>query len=185
MSLPLIVVTGPPASGKSSVAQALRDELHWPLIGKDRIKERLFDLLGWSDPAWSKKLSAASYALMFDQADELAAAQSSFILEGNFRRSVHDERFAALTLAGGAWIQVFCSADRQLLAERFNARTRREERHAGHRDVENFEAIQVDLANEAQQPLDIGGRVVRFDSSILSDTKIAGVVREVRLTLRR
>jgi predicted kinase len=184
MSLPLIVVTGPPASGKSSVARALRNELHWPLIGKDNIKERLFDLLGWSDLAWSKKLSAASYALMFDHADELAAAQSSFIIEGNFRTGVHDERFAALTLAGGAWIQVFCSADRQLLAERFKARARRDERHPGHRDLENFNVIQEDLANDAQQPLNIGGRIIRFDSTILSDMKVAGVVREVRLTLR-
>jgi predicted kinase len=185
MSLPLIVVTGPPASGKSSVAQALRNELHWPLIGKDIIKERLFDAFGWSDLAWSKKLSAASYALMFDHADELAAAQSSFILEGNFRSGVHDERFAALTRAGGTWIQVFCNADRQLLAERFMARARRDERHPGHRDVENQDAIQADLVNEVQQPLDIGGRMIRFDTTILSDTKIAGVVREVRLTLRR
>lgn len=185
MSLPLIVVTGPPASGKSSIAQALRNELHWPLIGKDAIKERLFDELGWRDRAWSKKLSAASYAMMFHHADELAAAQISFIVEGNFRSHVHGERFAALALAGGAWIQVFCHADRELLATRFMARARREERHPGHRDAENFDDIRADLEKEAQPPLEIGGRIVRFDANILSDAKISALVREVRLLLRR
>lgn len=39
--IPLVVVTGVPASGKSSLAWALADRLHCPLVSLDEIKEEL------------------------------------------------------------------------------------------------------------------------------------------------
>jgi predicted kinase len=50
----VVVVTGPPASGKSTIARELADALAAPLIAKDPIKETLFDSLGTGDPAWSR-----------------------------------------------------------------------------------------------------------------------------------
>jgi predicted kinase len=46
----LVLVTGPPASGKTSLAQPLARHLGRPLLGKDTIKEALFDSLGTGDP---------------------------------------------------------------------------------------------------------------------------------------
>ena len=37
----LVVVTGPPASGKSSIARDLASALEIPFISKDELKERL------------------------------------------------------------------------------------------------------------------------------------------------
>ena len=46
---PLVVVTGLPGSGKTTIAGPLAAELGWPLLGKDTIKEALFDALGTGD----------------------------------------------------------------------------------------------------------------------------------------
>jgi molybdopterin-guanine dinucleotide biosynthesis protein len=42
----LVLVTGPPASGKTTLARPLASYLGLPLLGKDTIKEALFDALG-------------------------------------------------------------------------------------------------------------------------------------------
>ena len=39
----LIIVSGPPASGKSRIARSLRSHLGFAVVAKDDIKERLFD----------------------------------------------------------------------------------------------------------------------------------------------
>ena len=51
-----VIITGPPASGKTSLGIKLVTELKLPFIFKDGIKELLFDSLGWKDRDWSKNL---------------------------------------------------------------------------------------------------------------------------------
>ncbi len=57
----LVVVTGPPAAGKTTIAREIARRLHLPLIAKDTIKEALFDGLGTGDLAWSQRLGTATY----------------------------------------------------------------------------------------------------------------------------
>ena len=67
----LILVTGPPAAGKTTIARRLSEFLSLPLIAKDDIKERLFNGLGISTKEWSQKIGGLAfdltYALVEDQ----------------------------------------------------------------------------------------------------------------------
>ncbi|HEY6426780.1 MAG TPA: AAA family ATPase, partial [Acidimicrobiales bacterium] len=60
----VVLVTGLPGAGKSTVARAVATRFGLLLVSKDELKERMFDALGWSDKAWSLKVSAASHRLI-------------------------------------------------------------------------------------------------------------------------
>lgn len=79
----VVIVSGPPAAGKSTLADPLAAELGFTLIAKDRIKETLHDALGWVadiDLAWSQRLGAAAMELLW----ALALGAPAVVLEANF-----------------------------------------------------------------------------------------------------
>lgn len=45
----LVVVSGPPASGKTTLAATLAEHLRVPVLGKERFKETLYEVLGTGD----------------------------------------------------------------------------------------------------------------------------------------
>lgn len=70
----LIVVSGLPASGKSTVARILAHDLQLPVVDKDTILKALFDSLGCPTPADRTRLSRASDEVLFALAAELLLA---------------------------------------------------------------------------------------------------------------
>lgn len=131
----LIIVSGWPASGKSTLAKALVARLRWDLLAKDEIKEALFDTLGQGDREWSRCLSEAAYGVMFRLAHTRLAAGLSLILEANFEAERHGDRLATL-IAGTQCraLELHCHTDPALLLERAQARATDGTRHPGHRD---------------------------------------------------
>jgi hypothetical protein len=95
----LVLVTGMPSSGKTTVAEALARQLRLPLIAKDTIKESLYDSLGADDVASSGRLGAASFDVLFATARVALASGASLIVEANFFPD-QDREFAALPATG-------------------------------------------------------------------------------------
>jgi len=90
----LIIITGLPGTGKSTLARLLAQCYVLPLIAKDTIKEALMNVLG-SNGVPSRSLSDASFAVMFSVAKEMRAGGASVILEGNFRSGEHEGQLLA------------------------------------------------------------------------------------------
>src|SRR5262245_10823924 len=94
----LILVTGLPGTGKSTLARALASRYRAPILCKDTIKEPLLDGIGATDRAGSRRLSDASFAVMFALARESLGAGTDLVLEGNFRPGEHEQALQALIL---------------------------------------------------------------------------------------
>jgi predicted kinase len=154
-----VVVTGPPAAGKTTVARAIATRLRLALIAKDTIKEALFDGLGTGDLAWSQRLGAPTFLVMLALLEESMAAGASVVVEANFvRGSEFATRLAALP---ARFVQVHCSAPLEVLLERYGKR----ERHPGHVDAERIDALRHAVESRKHDPLDLPGETIRLDTS--------------------
>jgi predicted kinase len=125
-----VLVNGVPASGKSTVARAMADAGHWPLLTLDTIKEALFHHLGTGDREYSRLLGRASYETIFALAADFPEGftivadcwfgfQPVEILVGYLERA-KIARF----------VELWCHAPPEVIAARYLARVG--ERSAGH-----------------------------------------------------
>jgi predicted kinase len=133
----VFLVTGLPATGKTTLARALARALQAPLLSKDAIKEPLLDALGAADRAASRLLSDVSFAVLFALADEQLALTGAVVLEGNFRPGEHERAMHGLLgrHLPMSCTQVLCRAPEALRQQRLQARSAQGMRHAGHRDA--------------------------------------------------
>lgn len=178
----LLLIGGAPAAGKSSLARALAPRYGALVCTKDELKEVLFDTLGagpcgaapGAAARWSRRLSDASFALLFHLAPRLLQAGRPLLLEGNFRPGEHEGALSALLEAGGArLIQILCHASRATRARRLQARAADPLRHAVHR--------QVSLDAGAPEPglLALPGVQLRFDGEASAADALAALCAQL------
>lgn len=177
----LIIVTGRPASGKSTLAHWLAEELQLPVVGKDHIREVLFDRLGWRDREWARLLGRAAIDLMFYFARQELAAGRSVIMDNAFGPKASAPRFRDfLDQANAGCIQIVCDAESDILWQRFQERAARGGRHPGHGDRDVLEELRWHLAEERPAVMDIGGELVELDTSDIDALNHADILAEVR-----
>lgn len=155
----LVVVTGPPASGKSAIASALRDRLGLPLIAKDSLKEVLGEALAIRGRSESQPLGAATFDVLAHVVRELVGNGVSVIAEGNF--TAESALFAGLPPA--RIVQVWVTAPPELLRTRMLDRAA--DRHPVHWDAEAAAEVALRTAADEWPPLPLGGELIEIDTT--------------------
>ncbi|NJN83481.1 MAG: ATP-binding protein [Caldilineaceae bacterium] len=163
----LLIVTGPPAAGKTTLARRLAIDLSLPLFSKDAIKESLFDTLGTGDRAWSMKLGVASIELLFHTLAWQLGAGNSVIAETAFIPEYDNARFLDLQrMHPCSLMQIYVTASPAILAKRFKDRANSGDRHSGHVDTrldENEYLVSLRAGKYAK--LDLNTSIIQMDTT--------------------
>ena len=183
-SLPaLVVVNGPPAAGKTTLARALARDLQLPLLAKDDLKETLFDSLGTGDRDWSRRLGMATFYLLYLLAERQLEAGRSAVLEANWDADYACPRFVEMRARTPfRLVEVHVTAPEDVLRRRFDERSASGERHRGHLDA--VVAGELDRGEHAGRwrPLPCADDRLDVDATTL-DGMARGVASGVRALL--
>jgi predicted kinase len=158
----IVLVSGPPASGKTAIARPLAEALGFALLAKDNIKESLFTSLEGApgDVAFSRRIGSAAMHLLW----ALAPQCPQVVVEANFRtRSAFEREQAAalIALPGARSVEVFCRVPLEEAARRFAERAQRERHHPAHALTE----ISIEHLAEFEEPFALSP-VIEVDTRI-------------------
>jgi predicted kinase len=177
----VILITGHPATGKTTLAHYLAQALHMPLLYRDGLKETLADTLGWSTEEWSLKLGAATWELLYHLVETLLRADVSHIVESNFTSVRATGRWQQLCERYSIRIiQLRCEADPALVIERFHTRVAKGERHPIHRystDTTDYRKI---LEQGPPDWIDVPGERITVDTGQLEPAAYQTIVVQLQ-----
>lgn len=152
----LIIVGGPPASGKSTLAEWVAGEFRLPLLSRDMFKEAMMDTLGSPDPERSHELGAAAYAILAVLQQQLVKAGVGAVLESNFLRGVSEDDLRPI-LPKSRSVAIYCETTVEESLRRFVERAQNGDRHPGHHDAEpeKLQDLKRDLVSDRYGPLEL------------------------------
>ena len=180
----LLLISGPPCAGKTTLGTWLAQEVRLPLFYKDGFKELLFDTLGWGDRQWSRQLGGASMALLWHVLERELVAGRSVIGESNFRPELDGPRLQALRARYGfRLLEVHCTAPHSVLLARLAQRATSGARHPGHLEQLQQEEVRANLQAGVWGPLSSGEELLTLDTSDVAGVGSAPIVQMVRARL--
>ena len=170
---PFVVVSGLPASGKTTLGRQLAQALGLPLLDKDDILDALFESAGEVDRAVRQRLSRMSD----DVLEKIAIASHGAVIVSFWRHEstggTAGTPTAWLSSLPGALVEVHCVCPPEIAERRFRER----QRHPGHKDGDRSGLIEQFQALAERGRLGVGAAVVvRTDEPY----ELADVLEKIR-----
>jgi len=180
----LIIVAGPPASGKTTLADRLSDTLQLPLIHRDPITEALADILRPSARDDMEPITQASFRAFYTLIAGHLARGSGVVCETNFHSGVAEADLRPI-IAHARAILIRCQVDRELSIRRFIDRFERGERHWCYFDEERIAEIHAGRGQEPwdrAEPLELDVPTLTVDTTNGFDPSLEDLAHLVRIS---
>jgi predicted kinase len=158
----IVIVSGLPATGKTTLAKKIGEKFKLPVFTKDDVKVLIADGINAKNPS-VKGLGSTSNSILFYIAVHCLENGYSLIIEGNFKDTKQTKEFITyLKKANKRVCEIHCVAEYQLRFKRYNSR----ERHPIHAKLSDPKHKKS--FNEAQCFALGVGNLLKVDTSDLS-----------------
>lgn len=127
-----ILMSGLPASGKTTVAEYISKKMNLSVISKDDIKEILFDTIGFTSRENKLKLGIASSGIMNYIVEKMMQNNLPFIVDNNFENTGASEIKNLVKKYNYDAVTVLVDGDIDIIYGRFIERDKSPDRHRGH-----------------------------------------------------
>ena len=182
----LIVITGLPATGKTTISNALAEFFKFPVLSKDSLKEMMFDICGYHDRDWSQKIGSISFSLMYELIALMMEKHRVLIVETDFSRpdlAGHQlSQILARHKGRALEIKLFCESS--ILMDRFRSRSQTPGRHPGHCDVGNSSEFEALFKVGMRQSLNPQWETIEVNTDDIEKLSIEVLVKSVNKFLK-
>lgn len=175
----LVIVTGSPASGKSTLAEKLSESMGLPLLAKDAFKEEIYDNLEGAESADSHRLGFVAVRLMHSWSKRLLEKGVPLVLESNFKRSLSVGDLESL-FALSRPVLVQCVAPRDEVVDRYIERSEEGERHPVHDDANQVDELRDDLEKGEYDLRFLDVPAITIDTSVEGGVDVADLISRIR-----
>ncbi len=164
----LIVITGPPATGKTYLGKLLSKQYSLPYFSKDAFKEMMFDNAEEINWETSRFFSTTSFETLTIISRELLTYQISHIIGANFKPQLHAPYLQGIKQEFDPDIlQVQLQCQGEVLVDRFRQRAASGAMHPGHQGLRFFERLTETLKKGKTEPFEVDSEIVYIDTTNL------------------
>lgn len=141
----LLVITGMPAAGKTTLAHLISKKTHCPLLSRDELKEGYINTLGISHAQLNDAAARHIYDTFFATIELLLSQKISLVIEAAFQHKLWKPKLSTLQSIADIKILI-CTTKPEIAVSRFEKRyLQQSSREKYHGDKSGLKKITNDL----------------------------------------
>ncbi len=196
----IILISGIPGVGKTTLAQYLNKQLKIPMVSKDIVKEKLYDTIGFKSRDEKVKLGIGAMEVMYHFADNCLNIDIPIILENNFENISKPKLLELIKKHNCKVLNLILNGDPEVIYERFIERDLSPKRHRGHVintqypepegeqekqtftqiTSEQFTSIMESLEKRGMVNFDIGDDIIHVDTTDFNSISYDDILLQVK-----
>lgn len=176
----LILLTGLPCSGKSTIGAELSRRLRVPIFSRDDFREPMFDAFGSShEKAFNDKVGFVANEDLFLVIHRHLQVAHPVMIENIFHPHIYDSIFKRMLGEIDFFtVQVNLRTDAKVLEQRYRKRDADGQKHPGHWNFDDYPYKHL-FEIGGIEPLQLPGQVIKIDTTDLDKINYDGLASQI------